>query len=283
MIFLYISVLLTILLKVSIQVPLESYVNDDDFFNGRLTEEYLYKLGYTNESEVISLVRRNITSIAPYAFVSFIKLRNLTMNYNLFKEITTTTFRGMKSLEILDLHCNLIMRVENNSFIDLTSLTSLDLGCNELGEIYMDTFNGLENTLLRLDFSFDGFVYLDPNIFSKLTELEHLNLFYNRLSTLNSSNYFVNNKKLQNINLTFNPITYFDRNIFRNLTSIIGISLQGNRFRTIDPDVLQGSTNIKYFCLSSDYLYSNFSLNVEGLKNLDVTEILDKNCETLLR
>ena len=65
MILLYISVLLIILSKQTIQIPLKTHVNDTNDFNGTLTEEYLNKLGYTNYSEMISLVKSNVSSIAP--------------------------------------------------------------------------------------------------------------------------------------------------------------------------------------------------------------------------
>ena len=285
MIFLFIFFLL--FSKVTIGIPLNQLKLDIDKkirepdFNGTLTEEYLYALGYTNQSETILLNFKNVTSIAPFAFSNFIKLRNLTMSYNSLKEITPTAFRGLQSLVILDLHCNLIMKVANNSFIDLNSLTSLFLGCNEIYEVNSNTFNGLTN-LTRLDLSFNGFKNIEPLLFSKLSQLESISLFYNRLLMMNSSEYFVYNQKLKYIKLTFNWMTYLDKNIFKNLTSVIGISLQGNRFRTIDSDIIQGCTNIKYFCLQSDYFFSNFTLNMEGLDNLEVDKILNQNCDSFV-
>jgi hypothetical protein len=56
------------------------------------------------------------------------------------------------------------------------------------------------------------------------------------------------------------------------------INLQNNHFKTIDFNALQGCNGIKFICLRSFYFFSNFTLNVTGLKNLRIQDALNENC-----
>ena len=108
-------IVLFILLSLKIT---NGYVNEG--FNGTLTQQYLLDLGYTLNSDDINLYNNtlNITSIAPFTFSNFTKLRNLSLSFDTLETVPSTAFRGIKSLENLNLYFIGIKIIENNSFID---------------------------------------------------------------------------------------------------------------------------------------------------------------------
>ena len=75
-------------------VPLDNDNSNGDIFDGTLTEDYLLQLGYTFETTEIYLVNRNITSIAPYAFINFTKLDTISLTTNV-EQINATAFKGI--------------------------------------------------------------------------------------------------------------------------------------------------------------------------------------------
>jgi hypothetical protein len=71
-----------------------NFNSNDNTFNGTLTEDYLLQLGYTFKTTEIYLVNRNITSIAPYAFINFTKLDTISLTTNI-EQINATAFKGI--------------------------------------------------------------------------------------------------------------------------------------------------------------------------------------------
>jgi Leucine-rich repeat (LRR) protein len=138
-------------------------------------------------------------------------------------------------------------------------------------------FSGL-STLKRLDLGRNNLSYIDPYLFSNLTKLEFIGLYRNYISVLNSSIIFKNNIVLQEIDLSSNKIIYMDEDLFHNMNSIQIIDLKYNLFTKVDMNIIQGSSNIKLFCLLSDYFLSNFTLNLTEIKSLDVQSILYSTC-----
>jgi Leucine-rich repeat (LRR) protein len=129
-----------ILVSFLISLVLVGTVFTDDEFDGILTTEFIYSLGFDEESEYIYLDSRNITTIPAGTFENFIRLNRLFLDYNELTELPSGMFDGLTNLTILTLDYNKIVSIEPGAFRDLIILEQLFLADNLITELVDDTF-----------------------------------------------------------------------------------------------------------------------------------------------
>lgn len=97
-------------------------------------------------------------------FANSIAISYVDFSYNKIKEIDSSTFIGLRNLEVLNLSRNEITSLDENLFRDTVNLTTLDLSHSKL-------------------------TFLEGHIFNNLFEMKYLNLSHNYLEYLPASNW----------------------------------------------------------------------------------------------
>ena len=140
----------------------------------------------------------------------------------------------MEGLEELSLAYNIIREIPEGTFKDLKNLRILNLHGNKIDQVNSETFMGIESNLEYMDLGF--------NIISDIKQisypsLRHLNLERNMIK--NISGVFNLLQNLQYLNLGENVIEEVLSDSFEQMTNLLHIDLNKNRIRTLEPRVFE--------------------------------------------
>ncbi|XP_012138324.1 uncharacterized protein LOC100882867 isoform X1 [Megachile rotundata] len=224
-----------------------------------------------NELKWLSLRDNNILLVPGTALARLPSLTHLHMEYNRVAALSTDLIKSTsRSLVRLALTRNLMREIPAGLFRDFENLIGIELSGNMLSSISVDTFSGLEDTLLSLDVSFNGLTSIDELSTRKLVSLD---LAGNRLTRIPPET-FAQLRSLEFLNLSSNPLyggfppvfpsslltldvsrtglSILPAILFRNLESIERISVAGNRLEMIDQATFSDLQNLSRIDLSDN-------------------------------
>lgn len=210
-------------------------------------------LDYTFLSRLESLdLENNHFECLDYAFNKLANLKSLKLNYNEQLLVSSNTFVGLKSLEVLEMiglfHENLSLSAD--LFRDLGRLTSLNISRNQL-------------------------IYLDPNIFSHMPLLERLDLSYNFLQL--DLDTFANLKRLRFLDLSGNRLGRLYPEVFKHLSDLDELNLSANRLCHITRSMWKGLGNLRKLFLNQNPIESIDPIDFLTMKKLDLVELTRTN------
>ncbi|XP_051874664.1 immunoglobulin superfamily member 10 isoform X2 [Pristis pectinata] len=161
-------------------------------------------------------------------------VERINLGYNNLMKLTSDSFTGLKSLELLMLHSNKIQEIPDNTFKDLQSLQVLKMSYNKVKALNRETFHGLRN-IVRLHMDHNNIEFINPEAFYGLTSLKLLHLEGNMLQELHRDTF----------------VTFRFSQIFK-VSSIKHLYLSDNAFTSIPSDLLSYISEIE-----SIYLHGN--------------------------
>ncbi|XP_060524393.1 protein artichoke isoform X2 [Cylas formicarius] len=216
---------------------------------------------------------------------------------------SSTEFRSLKNLQLLDLSENSLKAMEEGI---------LD-GCFELRELYLDDndFNALPNTSLNgpkalkllsvrgnnidnikvgtfgaqphletLDLSNNLVSQIESGCFSNLHTLKELRLNHNRLSKFNSD-IFQGAETMGELDLSQNFITEFPEVALRRLTSLSRLNLSSNLIQSLDSTHLRYLPRLLELDLSRNNLANIAHETFIGLKQLQTLDLSVNSLRTI--
>lgn len=142
--------------------------------------------GFPNLMTAI-LNRNLINKVKRESFESNKFLENIDLSANAITHISSTSFRELSHLKVLDISYNMIRRIERDTFKDNELLTSINLGRNVI-----ERFSRIAvKSLTHLNMSWCEVLKIDIDAFNDMPELINLDLSNNLFSefpvTLQSS------------------------------------------------------------------------------------------------
>ena len=234
--------------------------------------------------------QNSIEFILPGVFCCFPSLRDLTLSNNLIRDLSATSFIGLKNLINLALSSNNIMHFPKGIFNFLPKLQILKMDMNYINFIYSDSFVQLplvseivhsytlaSVTILRLDknniteiekYAFqklpslkvlsmrhNHITNLGMGMFHGLIQLEMLILSYNHVTHI-SGGTFATLNMIKYIHLYSNKIELLDSQVFSNCTHLERLDLGHNKIKEIHPDHFTDLINVKMLSLDSNKITS---------------------------
>ncbi|KAG4072766.1 hypothetical protein HA402_005243 [Bradysia odoriphaga] len=192
----------------------------------------------TNESVTELRMNRNkkIEFLPQEISTAFPKLRVVDAFGCAVKEITKSSFLGLKLVDKIVLDGNEIATIDESSFDDLSELRLLYLDNNRIATLPTKLFEKLEN-LDTLYLNGNQLQELDAALFKNNRKLALLHINENKLQTL-PPGIFDGMTQMRQIWLKGNEIVDLPANIFEQCASLVDIDLSRNRIKTIDPNLL---------------------------------------------
>ena len=181
--------------------------------------------------EKITLSNLSMRNIELHYFKKLIKLKYLSINFNVLNIIKNFTFEDLNKLEYLILTNNNIENIESNAFKGLYYLRVLDLNYNSILELHIDTFKIMVQSGNRL-----------------VKHITNINLRKNNLKVIKSRLFVFDH--MYSIDLSYNQITKIENNAFY-FETILYLNLQGNHLSSLDEYVFY-TINIKSLLSISD-------------------------------
>lgn len=202
---------------------------------------------------ILDLGGNKITQFQPLAFEGLESLTNLYLDRNHLTKIDSQLLGGLHgNLRVLDLQANYIFYYEENRdspFLNLTKLTDLKLdGQLPYGIITLSHafFRGL-TSLERLYLSNNHISFFSPDTFDYLKNLTFLTLDNSVVGlTKLMPGIFKNLRKLEVLLVENMGIASFSKEVFGNLTALKILHLNLNAFQTLDIELLENLTNLRY-------------------------------------
>ncbi len=220
-------------------------------------------------------------------------LEELSLAYNIIREIPVGTFKELKSLKILNLFGNKIAEVSTETFMGIeNSLEYMDLGFNIISEInqisypslrYLNLekniienvtgmFNLLQN-LQVLNLGENNIETLSPETFADMTNLLHLNLYNNKIKNLNPGVF--ENKFLTKVNLSGNLLQEIESKSFSDLPILEEVDMSNNLIAVINTGAFNGIPHLKRLHLQNNKLINYKGDIYTGGENDTELEYLD--------
>ena len=119
---------------------------------------------------VLNLLQSHITTLGNAPFTRQHKLKQLLLGGNIISVIHQHSFKGLKSMEVLDLHGVDIVLLQKKCFYDLKSLKVLNISHNHLQSINENVFHGLAS-LDKLDLSNNPIMTITKKTFANLNSM----------------------------------------------------------------------------------------------------------------
>ena len=223
-------------------------------------------------------------------------LEELSLAYNIIREIPVGTFKELKNLKILNLFGNKIAEVSTETFMGIeTSLEYMDLGFNIISEINQisypslrflnleknmignvtGVFNLLQN-LQVLNLGENDIDELTGDTFAGMTNLLHINLYNNKIKKLKPGVF--ENQFLTKVNLSGNLLDEVESKAFSQLPILEEVDLSSNQIAAIDTGAFDGIPHLKRLHLQDNNLVNiNNSLNRNQLKTINNLKKKNKN------
>lgn len=130
----------------------------------------------------------------------------LDLSGNEITRLTSTDFKDLTYLKVLNVSWNSVRSIDEGTFIGLDSITVLRLQHISLSVLEAKIFNNSLPNLKYLDLSYAGLQVIEPYAFQHLNQLETLDLKFNYLFEMQSS-AFVGLKQLQYLDLSANYLS----------------------------------------------------------------------------
>ena len=228
-----------------------------------------------NQSQVILLYSKNISTIDVDTFIGLSRLEELQLQYNLLRSIRKHTFEdaSLLNLKRLFLDNNQIDFLHSTTFDSLLGLEVLGLSNNNLNQIDSFTFKSLKN-VWRLTLSHNNLSSIDSSTLNGLTNVISLDISYNRIEKIDLNEKQFESNKLTYLYANNNCLFSLDANTFRGLLNLQWLEFQNNKMKSIDKETFANVNTLQYLRLDSNEL--NGLGFFEGLDNL-LALYLDEN------
>ncbi len=129
-----------------------------------------------------------VSFLSEGVFLHLSQCKVLTLSQNKIPNITTGSFTGLKSLEVLDLHANLINFLPDGVFRHLIQCQEIYLEMNRISSITNATFTGLKS-LEGLDLHGNLITFLPDGALRHLIQCQKIYLEMNRISSITSATF----------------------------------------------------------------------------------------------
>ncbi|XP_015430630.1 PREDICTED: chaoptin [Dufourea novaeangliae] len=235
----------------------------------------------------LSLRDNNILLVPATALVRLPSLTHLHLEYNRIAALSTELIKATAfGLATLVLTRNLVREIPAGSFREFKNLYGIDLSGNLLLTITPNTFEGLEDTLAKLDVSRNKLTSIGE---LPLRSLIHLDLAGNQLTRVPPET-FKHLERLEYLNLSLNPLyggfpPVFPSSIRRldvsrtdlkilptillsNLESLERIALVGNHLEVIETGTFRRHQNLSRIDLSENRIDTIENEAFAGLTSL---------------
>lgn len=184
---------------------------------------------------------------------------------------STSEFRRLGNLLILDLSANELKALQSDIFTGLTSLQMLHLEDNELDEIPAPSLKGLE-ALKTLNLQGNNIDEVSQTTFPELLQLSMLNLSNNDISTIHNQ-AFLNLKSLKTLFLANNRIRSLTPDAFDGLSSLETLDLSQNFIEAVPMTSLSKTPFLKRLVLHSNKIKSLDGIHMSELKALTYIDL----------
>ncbi|XP_078420409.1 immunoglobulin superfamily member 10 [Cetorhinus maximus] len=164
------------------------------------------------------------------------QVERINLGYNNLVGLTSDSFVGLQSLELLMLHSNKIQEIPDKAFKDLQSLQVLKMSYNKVKALNGETFHGLRN-IVRLHMDHNSIEFINPEAFYGLTSLKLLHLEGNMLQELHRDTFVTfrfsqifKMSSIKHIYLSDNALTSISSDLLSYIPEIESIYLHGNQW-----------------------------------------------------
>jgi Leucine-rich repeat (LRR) protein len=199
----------------------------------KITQLKNYEFSYLHKLEVLSLDKNPISVMEDRSFAST-NLFMLTLDeINLENGLKTIPTRDLRELKGLSLKNNQINAIPNGWTRNLTSLKLLYLDENKLNVIPADAFQGVSQTLRKLQMTHNKIRKLPRHALRQLTNLESLHLSHNRIKKVYARS-FNNSRSLSQLDLSHNLIYSLGVSALQGLEHLVKLDLRYNDLITLD-------------------------------------------------
>lgn len=215
-----------------------------------------------------------VLSLPAAALARLPSLKRLKADYNRIGALSYDILKSVQGLEELSLAFNIIREIPKGTFADLSQLKILNLYGNHITGIDQDTFAGTEDKLEYLDLGFNIIEQIATDI--SMPALKYLNLGKNKLKSIEGAFNLLSS--LNVLILRENSIEEVTPFTFTGMDNLISIDISKNYIRSVAPGVF-----------SNNYLNEvNISGNLlkelaqETFINLPILEMLDLSHNNLI-
>ncbi|KAJ8965008.1 hypothetical protein NQ314_004406 [Rhamnusium bicolor] len=200
------------------------------------------------------------------AYLIELRLADNLLGDNLNPIFSTTEFRGLTHLQLLDLSGNSIKAIEEGILE----------GCNNLKELYLDrnSFNLVPSTSLNGPQSLRLLSLRDNRIdtiksgaFQAQQHLEQLDISNNLISLI-EGHAFSNLEKLKFLRLSHNRLSRFNSDVFQGADNLLQLDMSENFITEFPTVALKAFENLRYLNLSSNLIQNLDNSNLVSLLNL---------------
>ena len=195
------------------------------------------------------------------------QLKRLKADYNRIGALSYDILRSVKGLEELSLAYNIIREIPKGTFKDLNNLKILNMYGNQIAVVDQDTFAGAESNLEYLDLGFNIIKSIATDL--SLPNLKYLNLAKNNLSNIEGAFNLLSS--LNSLVLKENAIDNVTPFTFTGLNNLISIDLSQNLIRSVLPEVFSNNY-LNEVNVSGNLLKE---LEQDTFVNLPILEVLD--------
>ena len=220
----------------------------------------------------------SIEFILPGVFCCFPSLRDLILSNNLIRDLSATSFIGLKNLINLDLSSNNIMHFPKGIFNYLPKLQLLSLVRNYINFIYSDSFVQLPlvseivpsytpASIDNLKLDGNNITEIEKYAFQKLPSLKVLSIHHNYIASL-ALGIFHGLNQLEILILSYNQITHIPGCIFCALHMIKMIYIQDNEIEFLDSEAFSNCTHLEYLNLRHNKIKEIHPDHFTGLINV---------------
>ncbi|XP_048397529.1 immunoglobulin superfamily member 10 [Stegostoma tigrinum] len=164
------------------------------------------------------------------------QVERINLGYNNLMKLTSTSFAGLKNLELLMLHSNKIQEIPDKVFQDLESLQVLKMSYNKIKALNRETFHGLRN-IVRLHMDHNSIEFINPEAFYGLTSLKLVHLEGNMLQELHRDTFVTfrfsqifKMSSIKHIYLSDNALTSIPSDLLSYIPELESIYLHGNQW-----------------------------------------------------
>ncbi|EEZ97737.1 protein artichoke [Tribolium castaneum] len=185
---------------------------------------------------------------------------------------STSEFRGLNHLQVLDLSGNIIRALEEGIFEGCDNLQELYLERNSLTSVPSTSLNG-PKSLKMLSLASNRITSLKSAAFEAQPNLETVDLTLNGIGGIEGG-ALSGLKNLKTLKLGHNKLTRFNSDVFQGASNLKNLDLSENFITEFPTIALRAFKDLKYLNLSSNLVQSldnNDLLNLVGLYYLDLS------------
>ncbi|XP_037295019.1 chaoptin [Manduca sexta] len=216
--------------------------------------------------QTLALSGGKIVGLGDSAFSALSEnLVTLNLSKNSINTISTSAFKSLNELSVLDLSNNNISELNFDSS-DIKKLTLFYAGYNKITKIYKSVFSHL-SSLIELDLSHNIIKVIDLNTFDSLGQLKKLLLNDNDLANTIDSYAFSKLAAVNRIDFTNTKIATYSNSTFSNMTLLTTFISSSGQLTKVEYNAFLGTGSIVILDLSYNLL-DDFFVNTTTINEV---------------